>query len=88
MCQLTEDGPKMPLEGLQDCGLDFLDGLAQELLGRSLQKLVSLHDLTLGDAGHGEGHALGRLDALAHRVQRHHLHTSVPVTIIVKCSII
>jgi hypothetical protein len=47
--------------------------LAEELLGRRLQQLLVLHDLDLGDAGHGERDALSRLHALAHGVQGHHL---------------
>ncbi|KAF4521166.1 hypothetical protein B566_EDAN011616 [Ephemera danica] len=55
--------------------LDLLDGLAEELLGCCLQKLVRLHDLALRHARHRQRHTLRCLHVLAHRVQRHHLDT-------------
>ena len=71
--KLTKDGTQMSLEGRQYGRLDLVYVLAEELLAGRMQQLVGLHDLALGDAGDGERHALGRLHALAHGVEGHHL---------------
>lgn len=70
---LTEYSAQMSFEGLQDGHFDLPDALPEELLGCCVEQLVGLHDLALGDAGDGQGHAVGGLDAFAHRVQGHHL---------------
>lgn len=65
---LTEYSSKMSLQCLQYCHLDFSDGLAQELLAGSREKLVFVHYFALCDAGDGQRNTLGSLNVFTHRI--------------------
>ena len=63
----------MAVQCLKDHLLDVLHVLAEELLAGEGEDIGRGHDLDLRNPGHGDGHALRRLDMFTDWVERHQL---------------